>query len=492
MGLLILTTHGFAQTGNVGIGTQSPEEKLHVAGAIRSDSLAGSGRRLLGTDSLGTLQVVNLSEFIQLPDSTLLRVVNEAGGLHWLSDADQGLFQVWARDTLWYQRTVHGPLEETWQAGSGHHLLRSFDQGYEWLQFGRYQEDSMFIPARAIRTFTGTLSGEHILREYVEYQPDNPSLPAYQMQVNREVDGAYSCKEVWYTEAGQPLREQKSYPDSTVQMVYQGENIWEKRKVEPGKTTYTWHDNGKTQVYTVYPRENIEQRSFSGSGEAPAWYKRYVNNAGDTLRTLIDPAARSWAVEGLLQNEGLTIKSPLADHRQTSGWIDSLYRERTLVGGRVFTQLADPLRSRVIWEGVNRLQLPEAPFQVETGEGQALWIGPDTNWGFANPPAAGMALEGLDLRWMEAEEVFSMQQSIRPIPLFDNSGQVPAWHMNMRFGDRGAWQQALFPASDSLFAWQMTHEEREWNILFNRNSGKIQIPQLDLDPILQQVQRLLP
>lgn len=46
------------QAQNVGIGTATPAEKLHVAGTLRVNSLAGIGTRVVGADLNGTLNVI--------------------------------------------------------------------------------------------------------------------------------------------------------------------------------------------------------------------------------------------------------------------------------------------------------------------------------------------------------------------------------------------------------------------------------------------------
>ncbi len=46
------------QAQNVGIGTATPAEKLHVAGTLRVNSLSGIGTRVVGADLNGTLNVI--------------------------------------------------------------------------------------------------------------------------------------------------------------------------------------------------------------------------------------------------------------------------------------------------------------------------------------------------------------------------------------------------------------------------------------------------
>jgi hypothetical protein len=64
-------------TGNVGIGTASPSEKLHVSGGARISSLAGTNNRLVQTDATGVLS--NIADGV----NGQVLTTNGAGALTW-------------------------------------------------------------------------------------------------------------------------------------------------------------------------------------------------------------------------------------------------------------------------------------------------------------------------------------------------------------------------------------------------------------------------
>lgn len=66
--------------GNIGIGINTPTEKLHVVGNIRSSSLAGSGVRNLYTDANGIVTASQQTFTLTIPPQAFQRRFNTGGG----------------------------------------------------------------------------------------------------------------------------------------------------------------------------------------------------------------------------------------------------------------------------------------------------------------------------------------------------------------------------------------------------------------------------
>ncbi len=100
-----------AQNGNIGIGTDNPQSKLHVAGDIQVEDLSGNGERPIIATPEGKLKAINNSEpnpsnadtlrakYIELKDAT--------GASRFILDANTGEFQMIDNDTVWYELEVN-------------------------------------------------------------------------------------------------------------------------------------------------------------------------------------------------------------------------------------------------------------------------------------------------------------------------------------------------------------------------------------------------
>jgi hypothetical protein len=87
---LVLVGFGTLQSQNVGIGVAIPLEKLHVAGNVRVNNLAGVGTRMVGSDATGTL--------VNIAAGTNGQVLTQTGGgpawqpiTAWLTTGNAGL-----------------------------------------------------------------------------------------------------------------------------------------------------------------------------------------------------------------------------------------------------------------------------------------------------------------------------------------------------------------------------------------------------------------
>jgi hypothetical protein len=79
------------QAQNVGIGTATPLEKLHVAGNVRVNGLSGVGTRVVSADVNGTLVVVPAGVNGQVLTQTAAGPVFQSGGALTVSSASLGV-----------------------------------------------------------------------------------------------------------------------------------------------------------------------------------------------------------------------------------------------------------------------------------------------------------------------------------------------------------------------------------------------------------------
>ena len=84
----------FVPAQNVGIGTAVPAERLHVAGSIRSDALAGIGSRMVRADANGTLVIMpngaNGDVITQTAGGPVWQAPGGGGGNDWTTTGNAG------------------------------------------------------------------------------------------------------------------------------------------------------------------------------------------------------------------------------------------------------------------------------------------------------------------------------------------------------------------------------------------------------------------
>jgi hypothetical protein len=92
-----------AQIGNIGIGKKNPEEKLHVAGNVKVDSLAGQGDRLIIADQSGVLRTINPDEALIFKDAS--------GDVRIIFDPSRGIMEMLHNDTVHFSIQVDENIE---------------------------------------------------------------------------------------------------------------------------------------------------------------------------------------------------------------------------------------------------------------------------------------------------------------------------------------------------------------------------------------------
>ena len=102
--------------GNVGIGTTTPQAKLHVAGDLQVEDLSGNGERTLVATPEGKLKAVTNSEPNPSNADTLraqfIELIDEEGDTKFILNAHTGEFQMMDNDTIWYEMEVNSPPNE--------------------------------------------------------------------------------------------------------------------------------------------------------------------------------------------------------------------------------------------------------------------------------------------------------------------------------------------------------------------------------------------
>ncbi len=98
---------------NVGIGTTTPQAKLHIAGDLQVEDLAGQGERTVIATPEGKLKAVTNTEPNPSNTDTLnaqfIELTDGAGNTRFIFNAHTGQFQMMDNDTVWYEIEVNSP-----------------------------------------------------------------------------------------------------------------------------------------------------------------------------------------------------------------------------------------------------------------------------------------------------------------------------------------------------------------------------------------------
>ena len=120
---LFSSNPALAQDGRVGIGTENPNAKLHVAGDMQVDDLAGEGDRNLVVDKQGKLKAVTNTTPNPSNEDTIrakfIELIDDEGDTRFIFNAHTGEFQMLDNDTLWYELEVNSPPNETIRLDNG-------------------------------------------------------------------------------------------------------------------------------------------------------------------------------------------------------------------------------------------------------------------------------------------------------------------------------------------------------------------------------------
>ena len=122
-----------AQNENIGIGTTNPQAKLHIAGDLQVEDLAGQGERTVIATPEGKLKAITNTEPSPSNTDTLraqfIELTDETGDTRFIFNAHTGQFHMMDDDTLWYAIEVNSPPTVTKRFSNGEEQIssREFD-----------------------------------------------------------------------------------------------------------------------------------------------------------------------------------------------------------------------------------------------------------------------------------------------------------------------------------------------------------------------------
>ncbi len=128
--LLTFSLSLHAQNERVGIGTTTPQAKLHIAGDLQVEDLAGNGERTLVATPEGKIKATTNTTPPNSSNTDTLRakfieLVNDEGSTKFIINAHTGQFQMMDEDTVRYELEVNSPIKVTKRFENGEEEVSS-------------------------------------------------------------------------------------------------------------------------------------------------------------------------------------------------------------------------------------------------------------------------------------------------------------------------------------------------------------------------------
>ncbi|MEL6987310.1 MAG: hypothetical protein AAGK97_05720, partial [Bacteroidota bacterium] len=367
--LVICSLPILASTQNVGIGTNNPDEKLHVAGNLKVDSSIQINR---------------------------LEIVDSLGNIRMILDANSGRFEMWDNDSLWLSTEVNSPKRDTvWGKDKKTYIVIAMQDGYEYKNYykivGGGVGELQRITCNAVdRAAVQDGEATYVHKVYrsgcqtYEFQGiKNPTIqiPDVLTTLCGPFDfSGFTYFEAWYDCPGNKLRRTRWSTKSGVVEFFYDENenlISTVIKTKGKKINHTPTDDG---VEVLIEKAGGKERYKFKSNDATVnkefidgnlkYTKEVSDTSGNKVTTTVCPQEGKMKIK---MNDGLEFELDLCGIIKTK--IDAVAKQEVLRLNE-YIEKWGLLQDSIIYR-----YLPGERRIHSSGYDQKLWQGPnDANW----------------------------------------------------------------------------------------------------------------